>query len=108
LTPLVLLDVQHRLWAILLSGTTITTFVVTNVPAHPHLFAYIDNVKARSPAARMQTVGDNGVSPTIAAILKIAIEVETDAYFRIDGCPSTTDPAVWLSAACAPKWAAAA
>ena len=46
---MVLLDGQHRLWAILLSGTAITTFVVTNLPAHPHLFAYIDNVQGARP-----------------------------------------------------------
>ena len=79
LDALVLLDGQHRLWAILLSGTTITTVVVTNVPALPHLFAYIRNVKAHSPAARMQIAGDNEVSPTIAAFLKIAIcKISTD------------------------------
>ena len=40
LPPLPPLDGQHRLRAILLSRTAITTFVVTNLPAHLHLFAY--------------------------------------------------------------------
>jgi hypothetical protein len=76
----VLVDGQHRLWACLFSNTPFTTFVVTGVKAIPHLFAYIDNSRARSPAAALQTAGYNGVSPTIAAIVKIAEDVADGMY----------------------------
>lgn len=77
-------DGQHRLWACLLSGTSFTTYVVTNVPHHPQLFAYFDNGKVRTPADALQTAGFNGVSPTIAKVLKIASEI--DGY-----TPSSTE-----------------
>jgi hypothetical protein len=76
----VLMDGQHRLWACLYSGVPFTTFVLTGVKAIPRLFAYLDNSKPRNPATALQTAGFNGVSPTIAAILKIAADVEDDAY----------------------------
>jgi hypothetical protein len=70
-----LIDGQQRLWACLLSGVSFTTWVVTNIPSVPHLFAYIDNSRSRTPANALQTAGFNGVSPTIAAILKISAEI---------------------------------
>ena len=70
-----LVDGQHRLWACLLAGVPFTTFVVTDIPTNPRLFAYIDNSRSRSPANALQTAGFNGVSSTIAAILKIAAEI---------------------------------
>ena len=76
----VLVDGQHRLWACLFSNTTIKSFVVTGVPAIPYLFAFIDNGKARNPAAALQTAGFNGVSPVIAHILKIKVDIETGSY----------------------------
>jgi hypothetical protein len=76
----VLIDGQHRLWGCLYSSTAFTTMVVTDVPAIPNLFAYIDNCRARSPAAALQTAGFNGVSPTIVAIMKIAVEIDAGIY----------------------------
>lgn len=70
-----LIDGQHRLWACLFAGVSFTTFVVTGIPGQDHLFAYIDNSRSRSPANALQTAGFNGVSPTIAAILKIGAEI---------------------------------
>jgi hypothetical protein len=67
-----LLDGQHRLWASLLSGMSFPTFVVTNVPEHSQLFAYIDNSKPRNPASALQTAGYNGVSTLIANVVKMA------------------------------------
>ena len=58
-----LVDGQHRLWAAYLSGVAFDTYVVTNVPKHKRLFAYIDNGKVRSAANALQTSGMNGVSP---------------------------------------------
>jgi len=41
--------------------------------------SYRQRLKARGPAACLQTADYNGVSPTIAVILEITIEVETGA-----------------------------
>ena len=76
----VLIDGQHRLYAAVVSGSTINSFVVTEVPAQVALFAYIDNSKARSSADALQTAGFNGVSPTIAKVIKFAHELELGCY----------------------------
>ena len=70
----VLKDAQHRLWACLMSGATFPTYVVTDVPDHPRLFAYLDNGKVRNLADALQTAGYNGVSPTIKQVLNIEHE----------------------------------
>jgi hypothetical protein len=75
-----LLDGQHRLWACYFSGASFRTFVLTDVEAKPNLFAYMDNVKARSASDALQTAGMNGVSATIAQAVKIANEMDHGAY----------------------------
>lgn len=64
-----LLDGQHRLWACYLGNVPFHTFVVADVPERENLFAYIDNSKARSPAAAVFTAGLNGVSPLTVRIV---------------------------------------
>ena len=76
----ILMDAQHRLWAIIVSGATIKTFVVTDVEPVMNLFAYIDNSRPRNAAAALQTAGLNGVSATIAKVVKIAEEVRLGVY----------------------------
>jgi hypothetical protein len=73
-------DGQHRLFAGYLSGTVFSTYVVTDVPDHPRLFAYLDNGKARTPANALQTAGLNGVSPVIVKIVDMAICYENGYY----------------------------
>src|SRR5262245_9620680 len=75
-----LADGQHRLWASYLSGTAFDTYVVTNVPDHERLFAYIDNGKVRSPANALQTAGMNGVSPLIVKVLDYAYAYEKGLF----------------------------
>jgi hypothetical protein len=75
-----LVDAQHRLYAALVSGSTIRSYVVTDVPADPTLFAYIDNNRPRTAATALQTMGLNGVSPVIAKVIKIGEEVRTGVY----------------------------
>jgi len=75
-----LADGQHRLWAGYLSGTAFETYVVTNVPSHPRLFAYIDNGKIRSAANALQTAGLNGVSPLIVKVLDQAYAYENGLF----------------------------
>jgi hypothetical protein len=75
-----LLNGQHRLWASYLSGTVFTTYVVTNVPDHPRLFAYVDNGRVRSAANALQTSGMNGVSALIVKVLDAAYAYENDLY----------------------------
>ena len=73
-------DGQNRLWASYLSGASFDTYVVTNVPDHPRLFAYIDNGKVRTAANALQTSGMNGDSPLIVKVLDAAHAYENDLY----------------------------
>jgi len=73
-------DGQHRLFAGYLSGSVFTTYVVTDVPDHPRLFAYLDNGKARTAANALQTAGLNGVSPVIVRIVDMAVCYENGYY----------------------------
>jgi len=73
-------DSQHRLFAVVASGATIKSFVVTDIEPIPHLFAYIDNGRARNAATALQTAGQNGVSPTIVKLIKIGEEVRRGVY----------------------------
>jgi hypothetical protein len=75
-----LIDAQHRLYAVVISGATIKSFVVTDIEPEEDLFAYIDNAKARSPAAALQTAGFNGVASVIAKVLRFAEEVRYGVY----------------------------
>ena len=61
-------------------GHSFATYVVTNVPDHPRLFAYIDNGKVRSAANALQTSGMNGVSSLIVKVLDAAYAYENDLY----------------------------
>ncbi|HEV8503671.1 MAG TPA: hypothetical protein VGR63_19020 [Casimicrobiaceae bacterium] len=75
-----LLDAQHRLYAGLVSGETFKSFVVTDVEARSDMFAFIDNSKARTGADALRTAGFNGVSPTIAKVLRFAEEIRVGLY----------------------------
>jgi len=76
----VLMDAQHRLYGVLVSGATIKSYVVTGIEPIPNLFAYIDNSRPRSAATALQTMGLNGVSPVIVKVIKIAEEIEQGVY----------------------------
>jgi hypothetical protein len=75
-----LLDAQHRALAVLISGATITSYVVADVPPRPNIFAYIDNSRPRTVATALQTSGLDGVSPTIAEIMKLGEQVRAGAF----------------------------
>ena len=75
-----LLDGQHRLWASYLSGTAFATYVVNQRKPIPSAFAYIDNVKARTPKDALATAGMNGLSGVTAQTVTIAQYYEADAY----------------------------
>ncbi len=76
----VLLDCQHRCYAVIISGATIKSYVVTNVETEENLFAYIDNSRPRTAATALQTAGLNGVSSLIAKVIKIAEEARHGVY----------------------------
>jgi hypothetical protein len=76
----VLIDGQHRLWAAYLGHVTFDSFVVTDVPTIDHVFAYIDNGKARNAAAALQTAGLNGLSPLISQTIQITFAFEAGLY----------------------------
>ena len=76
-----LVDAGHRLWACYLSGAPFDTYIVTDVDdGLDRLFAFIDNSKPRSPKDALATAGLNGLSPVLAAVVKIADAYEYGAY----------------------------
>lgn len=91
-----LIDGQHRLLAILISGVTIRTAIIPDVPVRPNLFAYLDNGRQRTARTTLQIAGLNGVSSTIARAVRIAEEVRTGAYSpsRGDRLPRLSNAAV--------------
>jgi len=75
-----LLDAQHRMYAVLVSGATINSYVIVDIENQPGLFAYIDNAATRTPAAALQTAGFNGVASVIVKVIKFAEEVRQGVY----------------------------
>jgi hypothetical protein len=75
-----LLDAQHRLYALLVSGATIKTYVVTDIEAAPGLFAYVDASRPRTAATALQTAGMNGVSPIIVKVINIGESINHGVY----------------------------
>jgi hypothetical protein len=75
-----LVDAQHRLYGCLLSGVSFKTYVLTGVEHFPGIFAYLDSVRPRTAATALQTAGFNGVSSTIAKVIRIAEEVSCGVY----------------------------
>ena len=74
-------DAQHRLYAGLISGVTFKSYVITDIADIPNLFVYLDNiVQVRGAAAALQTAGYNGVSATIAKVLRLAEEVRVGVF----------------------------
>jgi hypothetical protein len=72
-----LADGQKRLWAAYLTNTAFDTYVVSDVPDEPYLFAYIDAGSSRTPADALWTAGINGMSKNIAQTIKqLAIRFE--------------------------------
>lgn len=67
----VLIDARHRMLACILTGATFPSYVITDVPPEERLFAYIDNSRARSPAAGLETAGYNGRSQTMSQVIKL-------------------------------------
>lgn len=63
-------DAAHRLFACYFSGASFETFVVTDVPHDDQLFAYIDNGVSRTAEDTMICAGLNGMSATIASVIK--------------------------------------
>jgi hypothetical protein len=75
-----LVDGQHRLYAIVISGVTVKSYVVTEVEAIDELFSFIDNSRPRNAATALQTAGLNGVSAVIVKVLKLAEELRQGIY----------------------------
>ena len=75
-----LLDAQHRLYGVVVSGQTIKSYVVTEIEALPDMFARIDNGKVRSASDALRTAGLNGVSPVITKVLRFAEEVRVGLH----------------------------
>jgi hypothetical protein len=73
-------DGQHREWACYLGRVSFDTFVIIDAPIVEHVFAYIDNIKVRTPAAALQTAKFNGLSSTIGQAIQIASAYDDHVY----------------------------
>lgn len=73
-------DGQHREWASYLGGVPFDTYVIVDAPVVKNVFAYIDNVKVRTPAAALQTAKFNGLSSLISQAIQVAINYDLGAY----------------------------
>jgi hypothetical protein len=73
-------DGQHRNWACYLGRITFDTYVIIDAPVIEHVFAYIDNIKVRTPAAALQTAKFNGLSSTIGQAIQIASAYDDHAF----------------------------
>lgn len=73
-------DGQHRQWASYLGQVPFDTYVITDAPIVENVFAYIDNVKVRTPAAALQTAKFNGLSSLISQAIQVAINYDLGAY----------------------------
>lgn len=69
-------DAQHRLWACYFSGCTFPSYVIADVPEQVDLFAYLDDAKVRSAADALHTAGENGLSATLAAAVKLSFRYD--------------------------------
>jgi hypothetical protein len=81
----VLLDGQHRLWACYLANRPIPSFVVTDVPHHERLFAFIDNVRPRSGADALYIAGVDGFAPHINMVIKTLALRYDNGLLRVRG-----------------------
>lgn len=73
-------DGQHRMLAVIVSGSTIRSYVVTDIEPIDNLFAYIDNSRTRTPSTALQTAGFNGVAPIIVQVIKIGESVKRGVF----------------------------
>lgn len=73
-------DGQHRAWACYLGRAKFDTYVIIDAPVVKNVFAYIDNVKPRTPAAALQTAKFNGLSSVISQTILIASNYDVGAY----------------------------
>lgn len=73
-------DGQHRAWAAYLGRVKFDTYVIIDAPVIKNVFAYIDNVKPRTPASALQTAKFNGLSSLISQTIQIASNYDIGAY----------------------------
>jgi hypothetical protein len=63
-------DGQHRLWACYLTQVGFWTYIVTGVEDDDGmLFAYLDNIRPRSPGDALETAGYDGLSKHLGAVI---------------------------------------
>jgi hypothetical protein len=74
-------DAGHRLLAAYFGKVTFPTYVITDVPSDPDLFAHIDNNRPRTGPDILKIAGINGQSKLVSQVIKnIAVPYDDDAY----------------------------
>lgn len=72
-------DLQHRCWASLLGGVIFPSYIITDTPCNPDLFAYLDGAKPRNASETVYTSGLNGMSAAIAGASKLGWRYDHNA-----------------------------
>jgi hypothetical protein len=87
-------DGAHRLLAAYFGKVTFRTYVVADVQVLPEMFAYIDDCKPRSAADALYTSGNNGLSGTIAQVIKLAWRWDAGALSVMSKQPRFQDASI--------------
>jgi len=87
-----LLDGQHRLWAIYLTGHPAWSYVLTDVPHEEDLFAFVDNSRPRTAADALHIVGVNGLANRLTAIVRNIAWRWDQGLMRIRGAAPMPKP----------------
>jgi hypothetical protein len=70
---------QQRCWAAYFGGHTFDTYIVTDAPVEPDMFAYYDDVDRRTEADALHTSGLDGISSAIASAALLSYRYELGA-----------------------------
>lgn len=87
-------DGAHRALAAYFGKVTFRSYVVADVEVIPEMFAYIDDCKPRSAADALYTSGNNGLSGTIAQVVKLAWRWDAGALSVMSKQPRFQDATI--------------
>ncbi|WFU41795.1 hypothetical protein QA640_04595 [Bradyrhizobium sp. CB82] len=73
-------DLQHRMLAQIITGLTVTHYVVNLRKDVPSIFAYYDQGKPRTHAEILKVAGYGEISGNLASAIKMQMHYEADCY----------------------------
>ena len=70
---------QQRGWSCYFGQVSFDTYIVTDAPVEPDLFAYYDDIKRRSEGDALYTSGLDGIASHLAAAVLLSYRYENHA-----------------------------